>query len=64
MPNFTNVIAGEETYFVVYPRVALSGELSGVLELLRPNDQRRDRGEPSLIAGIEDIYPARADRHL
>ena len=47
-----NVIAEEETYLVVYPAQPSHANPAKCWNWFRPNDQRRDRGEPSLIAGI------------
>ena len=47
-----NVIAEEETCLVVYPAQPSHANPAKCWNWFRPNDQRRDRGEPSLIAGI------------
>src|SRR6202021_1592152 len=47
-----NVIAEEETCLVVYPAQPCHANPARVWNWFRPDDQRRDRGEPSLIAGI------------
>ena len=47
-----NVIAEEETCLVVYPAQPVHENPAKCWNWFRPNDQRRDRGEPSLIAGI------------
>ena len=47
-----NVIAEEETCLVVYPAQPCHANPAKCWNWFRPNDQRRDRGEPSLIAGI------------
>jgi poly(hydroxyalkanoate) depolymerase family esterase len=47
-----NVIAEEETCLVVYPAQPSHANPARCWNWFRPDDQRRDRGEPSLIAGI------------
>jgi poly(hydroxyalkanoate) depolymerase family esterase len=47
-----NVIAEEETCLVVYPAQPSHANPVKCWNWFRPDDQRRDRGEPSLIAGI------------
>jgi poly(hydroxyalkanoate) depolymerase family esterase len=47
-----NAIAEEETCLVVYPAQPCHANPAKCWNWFRPNDQRRDRGEPSLIAGI------------
>ena len=47
-----NVFAEEETCLVVYPAQPSHANPAKCWNWFRPNDQRRDRGEPSLIAGI------------
>jgi poly(hydroxyalkanoate) depolymerase family esterase len=47
-----NVIAEEETCLVVYPAQPSHANSARCWNWFRPDDQRRDRGEPSLIAGI------------
>jgi poly(hydroxyalkanoate) depolymerase family esterase len=47
-----NVIAEEETCLVVYPAQPSHANPAKCWNWFRPNDQRRDCGEPSLIAGI------------
>jgi poly(hydroxyalkanoate) depolymerase family esterase len=47
-----NVIAEEEICFVCYPAQPSHANPAKCWNWFRLNDQRRDRGEPSLIAGI------------
>ena len=47
-----NLIAEEQTCLVVYPAQPSHANLAKCWNWFRPDDQRRDRGEPSLIAGI------------
>jgi poly(hydroxyalkanoate) depolymerase family esterase len=47
-----NVIAEEETCLVVYPAQPIHANPARCWNWFRPDDQHRDRGEPSLIAGI------------
>lgn len=47
-----NVIAEERTCLVVYPAQASDANPARCWNWFRPSDQRRDQGEPSLIAGI------------
>jgi poly(hydroxyalkanoate) depolymerase family esterase len=47
-----NVIAEEETCLVVYPAQPGHANPTKCWNWFRPNDQRRGRGEPSLVAGI------------
>jgi poly(hydroxyalkanoate) depolymerase family esterase len=47
-----NVIAEEQTCLVVYPAQPSHANPAKCWNWFRPDDQRRSRGEPSLIAGI------------
>ena len=47
-----NVIAEEETCLVVYPAQPSHANPAKCWNWFRPDDQRRDRGEPSLVAGV------------
>ena len=47
-----NVIAEEETCLVVYPAQPSHANPARCWNWFRPDDQRRDCGEPSLIAGV------------
>jgi poly(hydroxyalkanoate) depolymerase family esterase len=47
-----NVIAEEQTCFVVYPAQPSEANAAKCWNWFRPSDQRRGQGEPSLIAGI------------
>jgi poly(hydroxyalkanoate) depolymerase family esterase len=47
-----NVVAEEQTCLVVYPAQASDANPAKCWNWFRPGDQRRDLGEPSLIAGI------------
>jgi poly(hydroxyalkanoate) depolymerase family esterase len=47
-----NVIAEEETCLVVYPAQPSHANPAKCWNWFRPNDQRRGRGEPSLVGGI------------
>jgi poly(hydroxyalkanoate) depolymerase family esterase len=47
-----NVIAEEQTCFVVYPAQPSDANPAKCWNWFRPTDQRRGQGEPSLIAGI------------
>ena len=47
-----NLIAEEQTCFVVYPAQSTDANPAKCWNWFRPNDQRRGKGEPSLVAGI------------
>jgi poly(hydroxyalkanoate) depolymerase family esterase len=47
-----NLIAEEQTCLVVYPAQPSEANAAKCWNWFRPSDQRRDQGEPSLIAGI------------
>src|SRR5258708_15128072 len=47
-----NLIAEEQTCLVVYPAQSSEANAAKCWNWFRPSDQRRGRGEPSLIAGI------------
>jgi poly(hydroxyalkanoate) depolymerase family esterase len=47
-----NEIAEEKGFFVAYPAQAGSANISRCWNWFKPNDQERDRGEPSILAGI------------
>ena len=47
-----NLIAEEHTCFVVYPAQSTEANPAKCWNWFRPTDQRRDEGEPSLVAGI------------
>ena len=47
-----NLIAEEQTCFVVYPAQPNDANAAKCWNWFRPTDQRRGQGEPSLIAGI------------
>ena len=54
-----NELADELQFLVVYPAQAWTANYSRCWNWFRPRDQRRDDGEPSLIAGITKQVIAR-----
>lgn len=47
-----NAVAEENNCFVVYPAQAKDANVSRCWNWFQPGDQRRDQGEPSILAGI------------
>jgi poly(hydroxyalkanoate) depolymerase family esterase len=47
-----NQLAEEESCFVLYPAQAQSANVSKCWNWFKESDQRRDQGEPSIIAGV------------
>lgn len=58
-----NALADELGFLIAYPQQSSGANMQGCWNWFRPGDQRRDRGEPQMIAGItrEVIESADAD---
>jgi poly(3-hydroxybutyrate) depolymerase len=56
-----NELADEHDFLVAYPAQAQSGNISKCWNWFNEGDQRRDHGEPSLIAGILSDYLGRPE---